>query len=278
MTDDERGETKRSELGGGTGARVIARRGARASVVFPPERSCPFRARGDHFARAVVEGSGCQRALARSVPRAARRSRRHPGNDGRYGTAGGSMANAVLIVWRETIEALLVVGILHAWLTTRGDRTRLRFLWGGVAAGLGFAGLLAWTLLALSEALEGETVEYVQGGTTLAAAGLITHMVFWMRRHGRGLKGELETGLARATTGVAVSLLAAIAVGREGAETVGFLYGLGVGGNTLMLTLAVTAGVAIAIASFWLLQRSASCIGWRGVFAVAGALLRRLAR
>ena len=45
------------------------------------------------------------------------------------------MANAVLIVWRETIEALLVVGILHAWLTTRGDRTRLRFLWGGVAAG-----------------------------------------------------------------------------------------------------------------------------------------------
>lgn len=187
------------------------------------------------------------------------------------------MANAVLIVWRETIEALLVVGILHAWLTTRGDRARLRFLWGGVAAGLGFAGLLAWALLALSEALEGETFEYVQGGTTLAAAVLITHMVFWMRRHGRGLKGELETGLARATTGVAVSLLAAIAVGREGAETVVFLYGLGVGGNTLMLTLAVTAGVAIAIASFWLLQRSASRIGWRTFLAVTGAMLLALA-
>ncbi len=187
------------------------------------------------------------------------------------------MVNAILIVWREAIEALLVVGILHAWLTTRGDRARLRFLWGGAAAGLAVAGLLAFGLLALSEAFEGEAFEYVQGGMTLAAAALITHMVFWMRRHGRVLKRELETGLTRATTGIAVGMLAAIAVGREGAETVFFLYGLGVGGNALMLTLAVTAGVAIAIATFWLLQRGVSRIGWRMFFAVTGAMLLALA-
>lgn len=187
------------------------------------------------------------------------------------------MANAVLIVWREAIEALLVVGILHAWLTARGDRARLRFLWGGVAAGLAFAGLLAFGLLALSETLEGEAFEYVQGGMTLAAAALITHMVFWMRRHGRALKSELETGLARATTGIAVSLLAAIAVGREGAETAVFLYGLGVGGNTKAAALAIAAGVAAATVTFWLLRRGANRFGWRTFFAVTGAMLLGLA-
>jgi high-affinity iron transporter len=187
------------------------------------------------------------------------------------------MGNAILIVWREAIEALLVVGILHAWLTSRGDRERLRFLWGGAAAGLGFAGLLAFGLLTLGEVLEGAAFEYVQGGMTLAAAALITHMVFWMRRHGRALKSELETGLARATTGIAVALLAAIAVGREGAETAVFLYGLGVGGDRLTLGVAIAAGVAAAMVTFWLLRRSANRMGWRMFFAVTGVMLLALA-
>jgi high-affinity iron transporter len=187
------------------------------------------------------------------------------------------MINAVLVVWREAIEALLVVGILHAWLTTRGDRARLRFLWGGAVAGLGFAGLLAFGLLALSEALEGEAFEYVQGGMTLAAAVLITHMVFWMRRHGRTLKSELETGLARATTGIAVGALTAIAIGREGAETVVFLYGLGVRGDVLSITAAIAAGVTLALVTFWALKRSASRFGWRAFFTVTGVMLLALA-
>jgi high-affinity iron transporter len=51
------------------------------------------------------------------------------------------MGNAAFIVWRETIEAMLVVGILHGWLPARSEllpaqrRRALRWLWGGVGAG-----------------------------------------------------------------------------------------------------------------------------------------------
>ena len=51
----------------------------------------------------------------------------------------GQYGNVVFIVWRESIEALLVIGILQAWLGQQGEEGRTRgraFLWAGVAAGL----------------------------------------------------------------------------------------------------------------------------------------------
>ena len=48
-----------------------------------------------------------------------------------------------VIIWRESVEALLVIGILHAWLVHEaGEKGRSRgtlYLWGGVAAGLAAA-------------------------------------------------------------------------------------------------------------------------------------------
>ena len=44
------------------------------------------------------------------------------------------MGNAFFIVWRETIEAMLVIGILHGWLSARPEaRAGIPWLWGGVA-------------------------------------------------------------------------------------------------------------------------------------------------
>lgn len=58
------------------------------------------------------------------------------------------MGNALFIVWRETIEAMMVIGILHGWLSARPDaRTGFPWLWGGVAAGLGLAVLLALLIM-----------------------------------------------------------------------------------------------------------------------------------
>jgi len=53
------------------------------------------------------------------------------------------MGQSMFIVWRESVEALLVIGILHAWLRQQpGAGNALRMLWAGVAAGLGLAA--AW--------------------------------------------------------------------------------------------------------------------------------------
>ena len=143
------------------------------------------------------------------------------------------MGNALFIVWRESAEALLVVGILFAWLRKRPDAAvGMRYLWGGVAAGIGLAIALALVMLGIASTLSGNGLEWFQIAMMAVASALIVQMVFWMRRHGRTFKRDLETDMARnagAANWWGLLIVVALAVGRETAETVVFLYGLGVG-------------------------------------------------
>lgn len=192
------------------------------------------------------------------------------------------MGNALFIIWRESAEAMLVVGILYAWLSRRPDRRiGLRYLWGGVAAGLGLAGLLALAVLGVAQSLSDEALEYFQAGLTLVACGLIVQMVFWMRRHGRTLKKDLESRMqARAQNAQWWSLLVvvALAVGRETAETVVFLYGVGLQQFSAgQFALVLALGLAAAFATFWLLQRGGRALSWRAFFRISELLLLLLA-
>ena len=153
-----------------------------------------------------------------------------------------------------------------------------------MAAGLALAVALALVLLGVSSWLSDEGQEWFQAIMSLAACALVVQMVVWMKKHGRTLKGELESG---ARSSVAndnwwgLFVLVAIAVAREGSETVVFLYGTvsaGEGGsNMLMLALAGVAGFAVALLTFWLLQLGGKLITWRRFFRVTEILLLLLA-
>ena len=195
------------------------------------------------------------------------------------------MEQVLFIVWRESVEALLVVGILYTWLRATPEGKRgLNYLWGGVAAGLALAVALALVLLGVSSWLSDEGQEWFQAIMSLAACALVVQMVVWMKKHGRTLKNELESG---ARSSVAndnwwgLFVLVAIAVAREGSETVVFLYGTvsaGEGGSDmLMLALAGVAGFAVALLTFWLLQLGGKLITWRRFFRVTEILLLLLA-
>jgi high-affinity iron transporter len=192
------------------------------------------------------------------------------------------MGNALFIVWRESAEAMLVVGILYAWLRQRADAaTGMRFLWGGVAAGLGLAFALALVMLGIASTLSGNGLDYFQLAIMLVASGLIVQMVFWMRRHGRTLKKDLEADMARnarAANWWGLLVVVALAVGRETAETVVFLYGLGADkGGITNLPIVLALGVALAFATFWLLQQGTRILSWRVFFRVSEILLLLLA-
>ena len=192
------------------------------------------------------------------------------------------MGNALFIVWRESAEAMLVVGILYAWLRNRPDRAiGMRFLWGGVAAGAGLALGLALVMLGIASALSGNALDYFQVAIMLVASGLIVQMVFWMRRHGRTLKKDLEAGMdrnARAANWWGLLIVVALAVGRETAESVVFLYGLAADkGGIANLPLVLVLGVAGALATFWLLQQGSRILSWRMFFRASEILLLLLA-
>jgi len=194
------------------------------------------------------------------------------------------VGNTLFIVWRESVEGILVIGILYAWLKDHPEGARgMRYLWGGVAAGLGLAGLLALAMMGVYSSLNGDALDYFQLGMMLVAAGLITQMVFWMRKHGRNLKKGLETGLERAADGAnwaGVSVIAMLAVGRESAETVIFLYGTGMEQQGMAFAQflgAAVLGFALALLTFWLLARGGRYLSWKNFFRVSETLLLLLA-
>ncbi|WP_421695395.1 FTR1 family iron permease [Aestuariivirga sp.] len=192
-----------------------------------------------------------------------------------------------MIVWRESVEALLVIGILHAWLrheaAATGNNRGTAYMWGGVIAGLLVAVALG-AVLVFSEGLFGdEGQDYFQAGMVLVAAVLIVQMVVWMRKHGRTLKKDITSGLSAASRKEqwwGVFTLALIAVAREGSETAVFLYGslasaTGVSFWATMLTAAL--GFAAALATYFLLQLGSRVFSWRHFFVFTEVMLLLLA-
>ncbi len=195
------------------------------------------------------------------------------------------MEQVGFIVWRESVEALLVVGILYSWLRSDPEGRRgLPWLWGGVACGLGLAALLALLLLGMASWLSDTGQEWFQAIMALAACVLVVQMVAWMRAHGRGLKRELQAGassMIHRDHWWGLLVLVMIAVAREGSETVVFLYGVILSsqeeGHFAAMLLAGLAGFVAALLTFWVLQLGGRLITWRRFFKLTEALLLLLA-
>ncbi len=170
------------------------------------------------------------------------------------------MGNAFFVVWRESLEAFLIAGILFAWLQANDDTGKgKRALFLGLGAGVGLACLLGWALLGVQDELTGEALDMFQTATLFIAAGLITQMVLWMRKHGRTMKARLHAELSSAAERsghLGVAVVAALAVAREGAETVIFLYGLAQGGEMSALAFGTVTGLAVAALTAWITAKS----------------------
>jgi high-affinity iron transporter len=195
------------------------------------------------------------------------------------------MGQVLFVVWRESVEALLVVGILYAWLSHGDDSARrgLPYLWAGVGAGLLAAVALGAALVGFSEFLSGDAADYFQTGMVLIACVLIVQMVLWMKRHGRTLKRDMERSLQAHTrdgNGWGIAVLVALAIAREGSETAIFLYGLGFGqSGTVKGTdlIAIVLGFGLALLTFYLLQLGGRIFSWRQFFRVTEIMLLLLA-
>ena len=190
----------------------------------------------------------------------------------------------LFIVWRESVEALLVVGIIAAWLRAHPEAvTGRKYMWAGIATGLLAAFGLGAAILGLSEYFEGDQQDYFQLAMTSMAAVLIVQMVFWMRKNGRTLKRDIENGLSSNTSQanwLGMLVLIAVAIAREGSETVVFLYGLGLsqqGEHLVSFTLSASLGFALAFATFGLLQLGGRVFSWRAFFRFTEILLLLLA-
>src|SRR3954451_5667812 len=136
------------------------------------------------------------------------------------------MLPSFVIGLREGIEAALIVGIVAGFLRQEGRRDALRPVWTGVAAAIAICVAIGALLELLDEELPQRQQEGLETIVGVAAIGIVSFMIVWMRRHARGLSGQLRasarSALASGSTAALVAM-AFFAVIREGLETVVFL-------------------------------------------------------
>ena len=138
------------------------------------------------------------------------------------------MLGTAVIVFRETLEAALIVTIVLA--ATRGIRGRGAWVAGGVAAGIAGAALIAGAAGAIAASFEGVGQELFNAGVLLAAVAMLGWHHLWMAEHGKALASQFralsDSVRGGAATLGALTLAVGLAVLREGAETVLFVQGL----------------------------------------------------
>jgi high-affinity iron transporter len=144
------------------------------------------------------------------------------------------MLASLIIVFREVIEAGLIVGIVLA--VTVGVAGRGRWIAAGIAAGVAGAVLVAAFADALSNALAGIGQEIFNASILAVAVVMLSWHNIWMARHGRELAAQTkEIGKAVASGSrslAALAIVVGVAVLREGSEVALFLYSLMISGGT----------------------------------------------
>jgi high-affinity iron transporter len=191
------------------------------------------------------------------------------------------MFGPAIIIFRETLEAALVLGIVAA--ATRGVDRRGLWLCIGVLAGLVGSGVIAGLTETIAEWADGSGQELFNAAILGIAVLMLAWHHIWMASHG----AELARDARQIGTAVkegqrelsAIAILVALTVLREGAESVLFLHGMATGGNSSVTdiigggALGLAGGTAIGMIMYLGLMR----IPLRWFFSVTGALLVLLA-
>ena len=191
------------------------------------------------------------------------------------------MAAALLVVFREVIEAGLIVGIVLA--ATRGVAARGLWVGVGIVSGAAGASLVAAFAGEIASLFQGSGQELFDAGILFLAVGMLTWHVVWMSGHGRSIAHEMKQAGAAVVAGdrpmAALAVVVGIAVLREGSEVVLFLYGIANQGGTSSLAMLAggVLGLAAGIVTSALIYLGLLAIPAGRIFGITSGLITLLA-
>jgi high-affinity iron transporter len=195
----------------------------------------------------------------------------------------GAFLQSLLIILREGLEAILVIGAVVAFLIKTGHRERLRSIWVGVLLALGASAITAVVLATVLRALPA-TREVIEGATMLIAVAVLFSVSYWLiskveaAKWQKFIREKVDAALQHGG-GTALALVAFLAVYREGAETALFYQALLNEGTDVMVPIlfgVVVGGSALAVI-FTLFWKYGIKIPLRPFFAVTSVLLYYMA-
>jgi FTR1 family protein len=192
------------------------------------------------------------------------------------------MLGSAVIIFREVLEAALIIGLVLA--VTRGVSGRLRYVSIGMLAGISGAVILALLGDFIAPLAEGVGQELMNASILGAAVIMLTWHLVWMKKHSQHITSHIKSMGSRIETGESdISIIAVIiglAILREGSEVVLFMYGLSAAGSSTISLLSggllgMAAGILIGVV-FYLglarvpLSRLFSISGWLILLMTAG--------
>lgn len=196
----------------------------------------------------------------------------------------GPLLSAMLIVFREVLEAGLVISVVAA--ACAGMRIRLLVL-AGIIAGILFACLLALFTNSIENMLSGMGQEVFNASLLLVAAVMLIWQITWMSTRGkqiaednrREIQNVLDKGKRGKNTNFAIAVVVAIAVMREGSEIVLILYGqfASVKNSGISMLSGGILGVIIGVLVSWMLYRGFTLIPVKWIFRSSNVVLTLIA-
>ena len=161
------------------------------------------------------------------------------------------MLGTAIIIFREVLEAALIVGLVLA--ATRGVGNRMRWISAGIGGGILGAVLLALVADQVGSMAHGMGQEVLNASILFAAVLMLSWHLLWMKSHSIEIANKLRQVGNAVSTGdkepVVLAVIIGLAILREGSESVLFLYGLAAAGTNVAqmfsgTVLGLTAGIA----------------------------------
>lgn len=190
------------------------------------------------------------------------------------------MLSSLIIVFREVLEAALVIGIVCA--VTRGVSRRGLAVWLGIGLGVAGAAVVAIFADVVANMAEGMGQELFNASILLTVVLMLAWHNIWMSVHGSELAGEAAKAGESVRQGIepitVLVVLVGLAVLREGAEVVLFLYGIAASGSTAG-GMALGSGIGLVIGTLvgFALYGGLIRIPMRYFFSVTAIMLMLLA-
>ena len=136
----------------------------------------------------------------------------------------------LIIMFREVLEASLIIGILYTYLKKSNNEDSIKMLWSGVGAAV-FISIVASVLFQIiAGGFEGNASKIFEGIVMIVASIVLTTMIIWMAQNkniSEDLKNKAEESLSSGLK-YGIFTLAFVAVFREGVEIILFLYAIGI--------------------------------------------------
>ena len=183
-----------------------------------------------------------------------------------------------LIVFRETLEAAIIVAIVLA--ATKSLTGRAKWISLGIGCGVVAAGLIAYLAQTIATLADGVGQELLNAGILFSAVALLTWHIVWMSKHGKQLADDMRAvGHSVANGSKHMSVLAIViglAVMREGAEVVLLLQGLSLGTATAgsaSLLIGAVLGLLAGVVLGWLMYQGFLKLPVKQLFSTTNILL-----